>query len=118
VEIVLTLVPGRQALPRTLLADTGAGSLNAPFVLVLDENDCLLCGGLPVSSVTLRGAYAGSFPLYDLRVRLPALSFDHYVYAVGVPSVPIGFDGIACFGFLNRFTFGNFGDSGQFGLEC
>ena len=36
---------------------------------------------------------------------------------VGVPSVPPGFDGIACFPFLNRFTYGNFGDSGQFGLE-
>jgi hypothetical protein len=28
------------------------------------------------------------------------------------------FDGIACFRFLNRFTYGNFGDPGQFGLEC
>ena len=25
---------------------------------------------------------------------------------------------IACFGFLNRFTYGNFGDPSQFGLEC
>jgi len=30
---------------------------------------------------------------------------------------PPGFDGTACFGFLNRFTYGNFGDPGQFGLE-
>jgi hypothetical protein len=26
-------------------------------------------------------------------------------------------DGIACFGFLNRFHYGNFGDSALFGLE-
>jgi hypothetical protein len=37
---------------------------------------------------------------------------------VGVRSVPAGFDGIACFAFLDRFTYGNFGDPGQFGLEC
>ncbi|HUY31727.1 MAG TPA: hypothetical protein VMV69_03030 [Pirellulales bacterium] len=31
---------------------------------------------------------------------------------------PAGFDGVACFGFLNRFTYGNFGDPHQFGLEA
>ena len=30
---------------------------------------------------------------------------------------PAGFDGIACFGFLNLFTYGNFGDPALFGLE-
>ncbi|MGH7136646.1 MAG: hypothetical protein ACREHD_12965 [Pirellulales bacterium] len=39
------------------------------------------------------------------------------VSAVGVPSPPAGFDGIGCFRFLNRFTYGNFADHGQFGLE-
>ncbi|MBI3412163.1 MAG: hypothetical protein HY040_27855 [Planctomycetes bacterium] len=28
------------------------------------------------------------------------------------------FDGIACFSFLNRFHYGNFGNPGSFGLEC
>jgi hypothetical protein len=37
--------------------------------------------------------------------------------AVGVQTPPTGFDGIACFRFLNRFTYGNFGSSTQFGLE-
>ena len=37
---------------------------------------------------------------------------------VAVPSVPRWFDGIACFSFLNRFTYGNFGDPARFGLEC
>jgi hypothetical protein len=67
--------------------------------------------------VALGGAYVGSFPLYDLPVRLTAVGFDRPLRVVGVPSVPAGFDGIACFGFLNRFTYGNFGDPSQFGLE-
>jgi hypothetical protein len=101
-----------------LLGDTGAGSRISAFELVLDEDDCLLCGGIPLPSVTLSGAYAGSFPIYDIPVRLPALGFDQRLHAVGVPSAPAGFDGIACFAFLNRFTYGNFGDPSQFGLEA
>jgi hypothetical protein len=52
-----------------------------------------------------------------LRVRIPTLGFDQEVRAAGVPSIPAGFDGIACFAFLDRFTYGNFGDPDQFGLE-
>lgn len=118
IQIVLTLSQGGQPLPRTLLADTGASSQTGTFELILDEDDCLLCGTSPYLSVTLRGAYAGSFPVYVLPVKLSALGFDQNVRAVGVPSVPFGFDGIACFRFLNRFTYGNFGDPSQFGLEC
>jgi hypothetical protein len=118
VEIVLTLAQGGQPLPRTLLADTGAGGQSAPFHLILDEDDCLLCGGNLGASITLGRAYSGSFPLYDLRVQNPALGFDQNLCTVGVTSVPAGFDGIACFAFLNRFTYGNFGDPSQFGLEC
>lgn len=117
VEVVLTLTPTGQPLPRKLLADTGAGSDKSGVDLILDENDCLHCGGIPLTSVAFRGAYAGSFPLYELRVAIPALSFGEPVFAAGVQSLPAGFDGIACFGFLNRFTFGNFGDHGGFGLE-
>jgi hypothetical protein len=117
VQIVLTLTQGDQPLPRTLLADTGAGSRTAPFQLILDEDDCILCGGNPLQPVILGRAYAGPFPTYDLPVRIPALGFDQRLLAVGVPAVPVGFDGIACFGFLDRFTYGNFGDPSQFGLE-
>jgi hypothetical protein len=85
--------------------------------LVLSEDDCLLCGH-PVKLIRLGGAYSGSFPTYTLPVQLSALGFDRDLCAVGVPSVPAGFDGIACFSFLNRFTYGNFGDPSQFGLEC
>lgn len=118
VQVVLNLAPSGQMLRRILLADTGAGSQSSVFELILDEDDCLLCGGIPTNSVPLVGAYVGSFPLYDIPVKLPALGFDEIVRAVGVPSVPAGFDGIACFSFLNRFHYGNFGDPGQFGLEA
>src|SRR5437879_6379370 len=116
VQITLNLAQGGQPLPRTLLADSGAGSLNSGFELLLDENDCLLCGGNPLQPITLGGAYAGSFPLYLLVVQLPSLGFAHNVRVVGMPSVPGGFDGIGCFSFLNRFHYGNFGDRGAFGL--
>jgi hypothetical protein len=116
VEIVLTLTADGQPFTRILLADTGAGSRIARFQLILDEDDCVLCGGNPLQPITLSGAYSGSFPTYALAVGLPALAFDRNLRAVGVPSVPIGFDGIACFGFLNWFTYGNFGDSSKFGL--
>jgi hypothetical protein len=118
VEVILTLAAGGQLVTRNLLADTGAGSGISSFQLILEEDDCLLCGGWPDQTVTLGGAYVGSFPIYVLPVRIPALGFDQNLRAVGVPSVPVGFDGIACFGFQNRFTYGNSGDPSQFGLEC
>jgi hypothetical protein len=117
VQIVLNLAQGGQPWVRSLLADTGAGSQVSSFELVLDENDCLLCSGIPDQPVTLGGAYTGTFPTYVLPVQLPALGFAPHLRVVGVPSVPAGFDGLACFGFLNRFQYGNFGDQGVFGLE-
>jgi len=118
VQVILTLTAGSQPLPRNLLADTGAGSRNSTFQLILEEADCLLCGGNPYTITRLGGAYVGSFPNYVIPVRITALGLDQNLRVVGVPSVPAGFDGIACFGFLNRFTYGNFGDPSQFGLEC
>ena len=118
VEVVLTLAPGGQSLTRTLLADSGAGSRASGSELILDEDDCLLCGGNPLQPVLLGGAFTGSYPTYGISVRIPALGFDQNLRVVGVPSVPAGFDGIACFAFLDRFTYGNFGDASQFGLEC
>ena len=99
------------------MADTGAGSRGSAFELILEEKDCLRCGGLLLSSRNLGGVYSGQFPIFDIAVQLPALGFAQRLPAVGVPSVPTGFDGIACFRFLNRFTYGNFGDPDQFGLE-
>jgi hypothetical protein len=117
VQIVLTLARGGQPYPRTLLADTGAGSQISGFELILDEDDCVLCGGNPLLPVTLSGAYTGAFPTYLLAVQLPALGFAKNLWVVGVPSISTGFNGLACFGFLNRFHYGNFGNPGVFGLE-
>jgi hypothetical protein len=101
---------------RCLLADTGAGSNTSPFELILSESDCLTCGGNPGQPVVLRGAYAGAYSVCVVRVRLEELDFEQYVRAVAVPAVPPGVDGFACFRFLNRFTYGNFGDTDGFGL--
>lgn len=117
IEVSLTLVQGGKSLVRNLLADTGAGSLHSGFELILDEVDCLLCGGNPLQPVILGGAYAGSFPIYLLPVQFPALGFAQNLRAVGIPAVPVGFDGIACFSLLSRFRYGNFGGPTFFGLE-
>ena len=116
-EVVLALAAGGSDLPRRLVADTGAGSRRDVFQLILDEDDCLQCGGIPIHEVRLSGAYRGSFPVYLVDVRIPALSFDDSVPVVGVSSVPRGSDGIACFNFLRRFSYGNFGNPDGFGLE-
>ena len=117
IQVVLTLARGGQKTTRTLLADTGVGTALAPFELLLDENDCLLCGGVPAQTLSLGGAYSGSYPRYFMRVEIPQLHFDHFLFAVGVPTVPLRLDGIACFRFVNRFTYGNFGNPDEFGLE-
>ena len=117
VEVVLTLAPTGQPWVRALLADTGAGSSKDIFDLILDEEDCVLCGGIPGASVKLGGAYVGSFPLYDVAVQLPMLGFAKNLRVVGVPTLLAGFDGIACFSFVNRFSYGNFGNPGLFGLD-
>ena len=70
-----------------------------------------------MKNVVLGGAYVGSYPVYLIQVRIPTLGFNHQVPAVGVPACPVGFDGIACFQFLNRFSYGNFANPGHFGLE-
>ena len=117
IQVILGLVQGGQQVARNLRADTGAGTAQSGFELLLDEHDCLLCGGIPLQGALLGGAYTGSYPVYLVQVRIPLLGFDQAVPAVGVPAGPAGFDGIACFQFLNRFTYGNFADPGQFGLE-
>src|SRR5262249_20449449 len=117
VRVALALAGTRQNLERTLLADTGAGGSQSAFELILPESDCLMCGGNPAHWVVLGGAYAGPFPVYLLHVRVPQIAFDEDIPAVGVPASDPDFDGIAAFGFLNRFSYGNFGDPSQFGLE-
>ncbi|MSQ94305.1 MAG: hypothetical protein EXR98_07085 [Gemmataceae bacterium] len=117
IEIVLTLAQGAQKVTRRLLADTGAGAMHDPFDIVLDEVDCLMCGGKPSKMVPLGGSYSGTHPIYVIPIGIPSLGFRDSLFAVGVAAPPAGFDGIACFRFLNRFTYGNFGNANEFALE-
>jgi hypothetical protein len=50
-------------------------------------------------------------------VQIPALAFAGPVRVVAVSRFPAGFEGMACYRFLNRSTYGNFGDPDPFGLE-
>lgn len=117
IEVVLSLPGGGKDLVRGLIADTGAGSRKSVFQLILDEIDCVQGGGIPMGHVQLGGAYSGSFPVYLVQIRIPQLNFDEPVPVVGISQVPSGFDGIACFKFLNQFHYGNFGNPDTFGLE-
>jgi hypothetical protein len=116
-EIELVDPASGDALPRLLLADTGGGDAAATFELILHEDDCQRCASYVLSGVTLTGAYSGHFAVYSIRVRIPTIGFDEQVEAAGIPDSSNSFDGIACFRFLNRFTYGNFGDRTAFGLE-
>lgn len=100
-----------------LVADTGAGSQQSVFELILDERICLACGGIVMGHIQLGGAYSGTFPVYLIQVRMAALNFDEPVPTVGVRTVPSGTEGIAGFKFLNRFQYGNFGNAAEFGLN-
>ena len=104
---------------RILLADTGAGPRYAPFELVLSDADCKLHNGLKVDQVGIGGAIKGSFPVYRLEIEIPDLSLVCRVTSVAVPAaqLPEGLQGIAGFRFLNSFTYGNFGNASEFGLE-
>jgi hypothetical protein len=105
--------------PRTLLADTGAGRRNSKFELVLSDADCQRLGGQPIARVGLGGALIGQFPVYAVWVEIPARGVVRQVDVAAVPTsqLPHGLDGIAAFRFLNSFTYGNFGDANLFGLE-
>jgi hypothetical protein len=116
VQVVLALGDPQTA-TRDLLADTGAGSNSEAFELILTESDCRLYGALTGASVFLSGAFVGLFSIYNVIVQIPALGFVADLPVVGVPTgVPEGFQGTACFRFLNRFDYGNFGRSDLFGL--
>ena len=117
IQIELVFAIGGQRVVRDLIADSGAGSSLSLFDLIMDEHDCLLCGAVPAISVPLGGTYTGTFPVYNLDIEIPQLSLHRRARVVGVPSTPVGFDGLACFRFLNRFAYGNFGDPARFGIE-
>ena len=113
IEIALSATRNRHLTVLGILADTGGGSDQASFELVLEESDCLAYGNVSLRSVQVGGAFSGLFQIYTLRVQIPQLAFSRRIQALGVPRGPSGFSGIACFRFLNRFTYGNFGDPTQ-----
>lgn len=115
IEIVLPR-PKRSVI-RRLLADSGAGSRASIVQLLLRERDCIQTAQPAIGEVTLGGSYSGQFPVYLVEVQVPSLKFSELVTVAGVSHVPDGFDGIACFKFLNRFHYGNFADADGFGLE-
>lgn len=104
---------------RTLLADTGAGSLLSSWDVVLSAEDCrnLQLGEYTVAR--LGGALTGAFPTYFVEAIIPSLRITRLIIAVAIPAaqLPPHIDGIAGFRFLNAFTYGNFGDGTQFCLE-
>lgn len=117
VQVEFKLAENGGAASRTLLADTGAGSHQATFELILDEQDCVRFGGQFCAAAALGGAYQGHFPVYLVKATIASIEFDGELRAVGVNTSIHNLDGIAGFRFLNQFTYGNFGDSSQFGLE-
>lgn len=117
VEVELAAQGTSHRYTRRLLADTGGGTNAAPFALLLDEQDCLNCSESAGHLIELSGSYSGEFRIYIVKVNLPQLNFSARTPVVGIEHPPKGFDGIAAFRFLNRFSYGNFGRSEQFGLE-
>jgi len=115
--IELSLEHVKKKRRRRLVADTGGGSDQAPFELILLDSDCQHTQVEMVGQVQLTGAYTGWFNVYSMVVRIPRMKFSKSILVAGVPSVPRDFDGIACFKFLNRFHYSNFGDRDSFGLE-
>jgi hypothetical protein len=87
--------------------------------LIVSDVDGGPFGRGPAGTVLLGGAYSGRFPAYWVEVTVPGIGFGGPCVAVAVPvgSLPQQLQGIACFHFLNRFTYGNFGDPDRFGLE-
>lgn len=117
VEIMLIRASDGQPQKRWHLADSGAGGAQSGVELLLTPADCAMAGGQPFPSVGLVGAFSGQYAVYMVHVQIPALGLTIWPRVAGVNRVPPGFDGIACFRFLNRFTYGNFGDPNAFGLE-
>jgi hypothetical protein len=118
IEIMLASPGGSQAL-RVLLADTGAGSIRESMELILSEEDGRRFSVGNAGTLRLGRAFTGDFSAFWVSTSVPMLGFAGVCLAVAVPSslLPNQLQGIACFRFLNRFTYGNFGDFDRFGLE-
>jgi hypothetical protein len=87
--------------------------------LVLTESDRRQFSAGQEGTLRLGSAFTARFLSFWVPISIPALGFRALCIAVAVPSsrFPVQLQGIACFRFLNRFTYGNFGETDQFGLE-
>jgi hypothetical protein len=119
IQVVLSPRTNGRQTSRVLLADTGAGSSRTLTDLVLLDSDCRQFARTLEGSVRLGGAIAGRFSTYWMPVSIPVLSFSGVCLVASIPAIELilPIRGIACFRFLNRFTYGNFGDPNRFGLE-
>src|SRR5437899_12887146 len=103
IEIEVPVISGMGSKAFRLLADTGGGSMQSPFEVVLNRNDCLAFGGLAIKPVHLSGTLSGPHSVFSIRIGIPQLSFDRYLDVVGAHRVRTGLAGIAAFPLLNRF---------------
>ena len=104
---------------RTLLVDTGGGSALVPVDLVLSVADVTRCRSRLQSYVGSGGAIEGSFEVRSVGISIPKLNLVRRINVMVVPAetLPDGLGGIACFRFLNSFTYGNGGNPAEFVLE-
>ena len=104
---------------RVLVADTGAGPRFSPFELVLSVADGIRFGGRVLNSAYVGGAFQGEFPIRAVEIEMPTFKLRRMADALIVPDLGAfgDFDGLAAFRLLNSFTYGNFGNPAEFGLE-
>ncbi len=105
---------------RVLLADTGGGARFFPVEIILSQSDIRQFGvEQDIGTVGMGGAIQGEYSVFTVQIEIPTLNLMRRFNAVGVaaPFIFPGFDGFALFPFLNAFTYGNFGNPAEFGLE-
>ncbi len=104
---------------RILLADTGGGARFGPADLILSPRDIAQFGISQTGSAGTSGAIQGQYPVFSMELEMPSLGISRSVRVLSVPASHFfhSFDGFACFRFLNAFTYGNFGNPAEFGLE-
>ena len=105
---------------RILLADTGAGARFSPVEIILSQADVARFGvESDVGRVGMSGAIEGEFSIHAVDIEIPALKIARPFDVAGVsPAVFFpGFEGVACFRFLNTLNYGNGGNPAEFALE-
>ena len=112
--------------PNSPYAGKFVGIVDGPGACVVAEtvagNRSNVCGSAeagsgPMSAASKPATTTSQNPRhYGLRCSVDV--YTRCTTIVGVPNVPLGFDGIACFRFLSHDSnCGNFGDPDAFGLD-